>query len=977
MEVVEPRHVNISSSLRTPLVLNHRDLIKNNTKQADDHEVEELADHETYHYHANKEAGTSTFFKTCFNGVNALSGIGILSMPYALASGGWLSLILLFIVASATFYTGLLIRRCIQVNSKIRTYPDIGEHAFGHKGRTIISIFMCLELYLVVTGFLILEGDNLSNLFPNMGFELAGIRICGREGFVIIVALIILPSMYLNDLSKLSYISATGVLASILIICSVLWVGVGGGTGFHEKGKLLNLNGIPTAVSLYAFSYCAHPVFPTLYTSMSDKRQFSKVLLLCFVLTTISYAFMAVLGYLMYGENVKSQVTLNLPHELLGSKIAIYTTLVTPIAKYALTVTPVVSAIENSVMFYYNNRAVSLLCHCFDYFAIVMLPEDHGNVSEMWVRVGDYHWDYFDGFLSCNYGSALSIVASFPLPHFLPLQHRWNTLDKVGDEHKVDDDAIEEVVVIEDSQVKLTKEIIQWRLKKSHTKNAYLYVRHQPYRECSTGVVEGDNVGGGKRRQWIEQICAGVVDRGNGEGGKRRNGESRSVASPMTREYNCSKGIEPRDANISLTTPLVSNHGDLLENTKQVDDEERADYPNKEGTSTFFKTCFNGLNALSGVGILSIPYALASGGWLSLTLLFIVASATFYTGLLMRRCLQVNSKIRTYPDIGEHAFGHKGRTIVSIFMCLELYLVATGFLILEGDNLSNLFPNIGLELAGIRIYGREGFVIIVALVILPSMWLNDLSKVSYISATGVLASILIICSVLWVGAAGGIGFHEKGKLLNLNGIPTGVSLYAFCYCAHPVFPTLYTSMRDKRQFSKVLLLCFVLSTLSLAFMAVLGYLMYGENVKSQVTLNLPHELLGSKIAIYTTLVTPIAKYALTVTPVVSAIENSLMFYYNNRAVSLLVRTMLLISSVIVALTVPFFEYLMALVGAFLSATVSIILPSLCYLKITGTYRRWGYELVIIIGIILMGISVVIIGTYTSLQQIAGELHTHV
>ncbi|OVA00380.1 Amino acid transporter [Macleaya cordata] len=83
-------------------------------------------------------------------------------MPYALASGGWLSLILLFIVASATFYTGLLItQRCVQAaNSNIRTYPDIGEHAFGHKGRTIVSIFMCLELYLVATGFLILEGDN-------------------------------------------------------------------------------------------------------------------------------------------------------------------------------------------------------------------------------------------------------------------------------------------------------------------------------------------------------------------------------------------------------------------------------------------------------------------------------------------------------------------------------------------------------------------------------------------------------------------------------------------------------------------------------------------------------------------------------------------------------------------------------------------------------------------------------------------------
>ncbi|XP_026383181.1 amino acid transporter AVT1J-like [Papaver somniferum] len=426
-----------------------------------------------------------------------------------------------------------------------------------------------------------------------------------------------------------------------------------------------------------------------------------------------------------------------------------------------------------------------------------------------------------------------------------------------------------------------------------------------------------------------------------------------------------------------LTTPLLINvkedHINIPINTKQTDEESVLDDKEIQGTSTFFKTCFNGINALSGVGILSVPYALASGGWLTLILLFVVAAATFYTGLLMRRCMDVSSKIKTYPDIGEYAFGKKGRIIASSFMYLELYVVATGFLILEGDNLSNLFPNMSLTLGGVKVYGQQGFVMLVALIILPSMWLTDLRKISYISATGVLASVLIILSVFWVGAED-TGFRAKGRFFNLNGIPSGVSLYTFCFCAHPVFPTLYTSMKDKRQFSKVLLLCFAVCTISYATMAVMGYLMFGEYIKSQITLNLPIDKLSSKIAIYTTLVTPIAKYALMATPVVNAIETSSGFNYNNKTMSLVIRTMFLISSVIVALAIPFFGYLMSLVGAFLSATASIIIPCLCYLKIMGTYRRWGYELVIIIGIILMGISVVIVGTYTSLKQIASEFH---
>jgi vesicular inhibitory amino acid transporter len=169
----------------------------------------------------------------------------------------------------------------------------------------------------------------------------------------------------------------------------------------------------------------------------------------------------------------------------------------------------------------------------------------------------------------------------------------------------------------------------------------------------------------------------------------------------------------------------------------------------------------------------------------------------------MQRCMDVDSDIKTYPDIGNRAFGYNGRLLVSVFMYVELYLVATGFLILEGENLSYLFPNTGIEIAGIRIEGKQIFVIIVALVILPSVWLDSLSLLSYILASGVLASIIILGSILWTGEFDGIGFHQEGTLINWSGIPTAVSLYAFCYCAHPVFLTLYTSMKNKRQFSNV------------------------------------------------------------------------------------------------------------------------------------------------------------------------------
>ncbi|XP_009773621.1 amino acid transporter AVT1J-like isoform X1 [Nicotiana sylvestris] len=423
---------------------------------------------------------------------------------------------------------------------------------------------------------------------------------------------------------------------------------------------------------------------------------------------------------------------------------------------------------------------------------------------------------------------------------------------------------------------------------------------------------------------------------------------------------------------------LVANDNYYKQN-KGSSEETRLEDPQLQhefvsGPTSFSRTCFNGLNALSGVGILSVPSALASGGWLSLIFLFIIAISTYYTSLLIQRCMDIDPTITSYPDIGKRAFGKCGRMLVSATMYVELYMVVTGFLILESDNLQNLFGDIEFQIFGVTIGGKQSFVVIISLIILTTVWLNNMSILSYISASGVVASIVLLGSIFWAAMFDGLGFQANGtQFINWKGMPTAVSLYAFCYCAHPVFPTLYTSMINPKKFSKVMLVCFLLCTISYASMAIVGYLMFGPTVLSQITLNLPTNKISSKVAIYTTLVNPIAKYGLMIKPLVISFENQLPVNSNKRVFSILIRTALVISTIIVALAIPFFGYLMSLVGAFLSITASIILPCLCFLRISGIYRTLGFELVVIVGIVIMGIAIMIVGTYTSVVEIIGHL----
>lgn len=173
---------------------------------------------------------------------------------------------------------------------------------------------------------------------------------------------------------------------------------------------------------------------------------------------------------------------------------------------------------------------------------------------------------------------------------------------------------------------------------------------------------------------------------------------------------------------------------------------------------------------------------------------------------------------------------------------------------------------------------------------------------------------------------------------------------------------------------QVLLVCFSLCTLGYAAAAVLGYLMFGEEVQSQVTLNLPAGKFSSQVAIYTTLVNPIAKYALMLTPIVNAVKNMLpCHYYNKRVTHVFVSTSLLITTLIVAVAVPLFGHLMSLVGALLSVSASILVPSVCYLKISGAYSRFGYDMILNYSIIVIGVAIAAVGTYTSLLDIIGHL----
>ncbi|XAR52344.1 hypothetical protein NMG60_11020354 [Bertholletia excelsa] len=441
-----------------------------------------------------------------------------------------------------------------------------------------------------------------------------------------------------------------------------------------------------------------------------------------------------------------------------------------------------------------------------------------------------------------------------------------------------------------------------------------------------------------------------------------------SVTKPLLPPVVDQQPPQQRRSSHSLLPPIPSRKSSVRKATKIS---HEVSIPRQ---SSYGQAVLNGMNVLCGVGILSTAYAVKEGGWVGLSILFIFSILSFYTGILLRHCLDSQPGLETYPDIGQAAFGMAGRIFISIILYMELYASCVEYIILESDNLSSLFPNANLSLGGYVMNSHLLFALLTTLVVLPTVWLRDLSVLSYISAGGVIASILVVICLFWVGLVDKVGFESKGTTLNLATLPVAIGLYGFCYSGHAVFPNIYVSMKKPSQFSAVLLTSFVICTSMYAGVAVLGYLMFGELTESQFTLNLPKELLASKVAVWTTVVNPLTKYALTMTPVAMSMEELIPSnHLKSHIYSVLIRAALVLSTLVVALIVPFFGLVMALIGSFLTMLVTLILPCACFLRISrGKITLLQGSVCILI--IAVGVISAIFGTYSSLAKIVESLH---
>jgi vesicular inhibitory amino acid transporter len=194
--------------------------------------------------------------------------------------------------------------------------------------------------------------------------------------------------------------------------------------------------------------------------------------------------------------------------------------------------------------------------------------------------------------------------------------------------------------------------------------------------------------------------------------------------------------------------------------------------------STFIQSVINTTNVLVGIGILGFPFAFKNAGWIGgFALLFLTICSTNYTSKLLGRCLGMYfPKLQSFSDIGREAFGPKMEWFIGFVFFVELFLACAAYLIICGDNLEKLIP---------QYFNAKEWMLITAILVLPTTWLKNLAMISYVSAFGLIASIFLLITILLSGLTtpsgpGSLLHPEETILFDLHSFPIALGLIMVC-----------------------------------------------------------------------------------------------------------------------------------------------------------------------------------------------------
>ncbi|XP_077467292.1 vesicular inhibitory amino acid transporter-like [Stigmatopora argus] len=377
---------------------------------------------------------------------------------------------------------------------------------------------------------------------------------------------------------------------------------------------------------------------------------------------------------------------------------------------------------------------------------------------------------------------------------------------------------------------------------------------------------------------------------------------------------------------------------------------------------TSWEAGWNVTNAIQGMFVLGLPYAILHGGYLGLFLIIFAAAVCCYTGKILIACLYeededgVRVRVRdTYVDVANACcaprFPSLGGHVVNVAQIIELVMTCILYVVVSGNLMYNSFPGLPVS--------QKAWSVVAAAALLPCAFLKSLKAVSKFSLLCTLAHFVInVLVIAYCLSRAREWAWEKVKFyIDVKKFPISIGIIVFSYTSQIFLPSLEGNMQKPSEFHCMMDWTHIAACVLKGLFALVAYLTWADATKEVITDNLPSAI---RAVVNLFLVAKaLLSYPLPFFAAVEVLEKSLFNQGGDgggrgpfpdcygpggrlKSWGLGLRVALVVFTLLMAVFVPHFALLMGLTGSLTGAGLCFLLPSLFHLKLQWRKLLWHH-----------------------------------
>lgn len=353
--------------------------------------------------------------------------------------------------------------------------------------------------------------------------------------------------------------------------------------------------------------------------------------------------------------------------------------------------------------------------------------------------------------------------------------------------------------------------------------------------------------------------------------------------------------------------------------------------------SPLWKAVVNLMSDIEGTGLLALPYVIAQSGLLAIAAMATVPFIAFYTGTILIDCLYDTNdtgesvRVRSnYKQLGEACSPRFGGTIVSAIQLLELFLLASLYLVLCASLSTGIFPDSPLS--------DKVWMLIAAALGLPTLFVKNLSQVAWMSLLSVIALMVAVVSVLAYGIAHESSWTPREILVwNIDEMPVSLAIIIFSYICHPVLPGVVASMENKSKYRTMLALSYFFVAIVKVVFSLCAFLSFSSNIQDVIVNSLPVGVIRSLVNTFL-LLNVFFSYPFRVITIIQTIEESVSpDSFSCKIPDLVwfigIRVSTNFLTLLPAILIPHFALFVAFISSLTGSAIAFILPVYFHLVI--------------------------------------------